>query len=199
MRLRRDSFTQNGELIIRTQYQDGQWSAGGASTNKVFAASRGRWEVRAKFSQAKGIGYAILLWPEDQKAPPEIDFVEGRFHGPPVVGTYHWGDATPEGHMRKQVSLDNPDMGGWHTYGVIVEDEYIAFTFDGQEWGRITRDDVGENISSKRMFFGVQSGAMDPNDKNAQWYETVDGGVPGPLTPAVSDIQIDYVAHYTRG
>ena len=29
MRLRRDSFTQNGELIIRTQYQDGQWSAGG--------------------------------------------------------------------------------------------------------------------------------------------------------------------------
>ena len=199
MRLRRDSFTQNGELIIRTQYQDGQWSAGGASTNKVFAASRGRWEVRAKFSQAKGIGYAILLWPEDQKAPPEIDFVEGRFHGPPVVGTYHWGDATEAGHKRKQVSRDNPDMGGWHTYGVIVEDEYIAFTFDGQEWGRITRDDVGENISSKRMFFGVQSGAMDPNDKNAQWYETVDGGVPGPLTPAVSDIQIDYVAHYTRG
>ena len=199
MRLRRDSFTQNGELIIRTQYQDGQWSAGGASTNKVFAASRGRWEVRAKFSRAKGIGYAILLWPEDQKAPPEIDFVEGRFHGPPVVGTYHWGDATPEGHMRKQVSLDNPDMGGWHTYGVIVEDEYIAFTFDGEEWGRITRDDVGENISSKRMFLGVQSGAMDPNHENARWYETVDGGVPGPLTPAVSDIQIDYVAHYTRG
>ena len=199
MRLRRDSFTQNGELIIRTQYQDGQWSAGGASTNKVFAASRGRWEVRAKFPRAKGIGYAILLWPEDQKAPPEIDFVEGRFHGPPVVGTYHWGDATPKGHKQKQVSRDNPDMGGWHTYGAIVEDEYIAFTFDGQEWGRITRDDVGENISSKRMFFGVQSGAMDPNDKNAQWYETVDGGVPGPLTPAVSDIQIDYVAHYTRG
>ena len=199
MRLRRDSFTQNGELIIRTQYQDGQWSAGGASTNKVFAASRGRWEVRAKFPRAKGIGYAILLWPEDQKAPPEIDFVEGRFHGPPVVGTYHWGDATPKGHKQKQVSRDNPDMGGWHTYGVIVEDEYIAFTFDGQEWGRITRDDVGENISSKRMFFGVQSGAMDPNHENAKWYETVDGGVPGPLTPAVSDIQIDYVAHYTRG
>ena len=199
MRLRRDSFTQNGELIIRTQYQDGQWSAGGASTNKVFAASRGRWEVRAKFPRAKGIGYAILLWPEDQKAPPEIDFVEGRFHGPPVVGTYHWGDATPKGHKQKQVSRDNPDMGGWHTYGVIVEDEYIAFTFDGQEWGRITRDDVGEDISSKRMFFGVQSGAMDPNHENAKWYETVDGGVPGPLTPAVSDIEIDYVAHYTRG
>ena len=40
---------------------------------------------------------------------------------------------------------------------------------------------------------------MDPNHENARWYETVDGGVPGPLTPAVSDIQIDYVAHFTRG
>ena len=50
----------------------------------------------------------------------------------------------------------------------------------------------------KRMWFGVQTGAMDPNGK-ANRYETVDGGVPGPLTPAVSDIQIDYVAHYTRG
>ena len=195
----KNSFVENGHLVIRTQYQDGQWSAGGASSADAFAASRGRWEVRAKFPRGKGIGYAFLLWPEDKSWPPEIDFVEGRFHGPPVVGTYHWGDATPKGHKQKQVSRDNPDMGGWHTYGVIVEDEYIAFTFDGQEWGRITRDDVGEDISSKRMFFGVQSGAMDPNHENAKWYETVDGGVPGPLTPAVSDIQIDYVAHYTRG
>ena len=198
MRLKRDSFTQNGELIIRTQYQDGQWSAGGASTNKIFAASRGRWEVRAKFPRAKGIGYAILLWPEDQKWPPEIDFAEGRVNGPRVEGTYHWGEPDPDKHKQKQQALDNTDMGGWHTYGVIVEDEYIAFTFDGQEWGRITRDDVGEDISNKRMFFGVQSGAMDPNDPTVNQYETVDGGVPGPLTPAVSDIQIDYVAHYTK-
>ena len=198
MRLRRDSFTQNGELIIRTQYQDGQWSAGGASTNKVFAASRGRWEVRAKFPRAKGIGYAILLWPEDKSWPPEIDFAEGRVNGPRVSGTYHWGDSTEEGHKQDQRVFDNTDMGGWHTYGVIVEDDYIVFTFDGQEWGRITRDDVGEGITDKRMWFGVQTGAMDPNGK-ANQYETVDGGVPGPLTPAVSDIQIDYVAHYTRG
>ena len=33
------------------------------------------------------------------------------------------------------------------TGAVIVEDDYIVFTFDGQEWGRITRDDVGEGIT----------------------------------------------------
>ncbi|MEZ7787933.1 glycoside hydrolase family 16 protein [Actinomyces naeslundii] len=194
-----NSLVENGNLIIRTQYRDGQWSAGGASSADAFAASRGRWEVRAKFPRAKGIGYAMLLWPEDKSWPPEVDFAEGRVNGPRVSGTYHWGDSTPEGHKQEQRVFDNPDMNGWHTYGAIVEDDYIVFTFDGQEWGRITRDDVGEGITDKRMWFGVQTGAMDPNDKNAQWYETVDGGVPGPLTPAVSDIQIDYVAHYTRG
>ena len=185
----KNSFTQNGELVVRTQYQDGQWSAGGTSSGKVFTASRGRWEVRAKFPQAKGIGYVFLLWPEDQGWPPEIDFAEGRVNGPRVEGTYHWD---PD-NKQEQRAFDNAGMSGWHTYGVIVEDNLITFTLDGQEWGRIER-----SITDKRMFFGVQTGAMDPNG-SANRYETVDGGVPGPLTPAVSDIQIDYVAHYTRG
>jgi len=185
----KNSFTQNGELVVRTQYQDGQWSAGGTSSGKVFTASRGRWEVRAKFPQAKGVGYVFLLWPEDQGWPPEIDFAEGRVNGPRVEGTYHWD---PD-NKQEQRAFDNADMSGWHTYGVIVEDNLITFTLDGQEWGRIER-----SITDKRMFFGVQTGAMDPNG-SANRYETVDGGVPGPLTPAVSDIQIDYVAHYTRG
>ena len=60
------------------------------------------------------------------------------------VRHYHWGDSTEEGHKQDQRVFDNTDMGGWHTYGVIVEDDYIVFTFDGQEVGRITRDDVGE-------------------------------------------------------
>ena len=185
----KNSFTQNGDLVVRTQYQDGQWSAGGTSSGKVFTASRGRWEVRAKFPQAKGVGYVFLLWPEDQGWPPEIDFAEGRVNGPRVEGTYHWD---PD-NKQEQRAFDNADMSGWHTYGVIVEDNLITFTLDGQEWGRIER-----SITDKRMFFGVQTGAMDPNG-SANRYETVDGGVPGPLTPAVSDIQIDYVAHYTRG
>ena len=185
----KNSFTQNGELVVRTQYQDGQWSAGGTSSGKVFTASRGRWEVRAKFPQTKGVGYVFLLWPEDQGWPPEIDFAEGRVNGPRVEGTYHWD---PD-NKQEQRAFDNADMSSWHTYGVIVEDNLITFTLDGQEWGRIER-----SITDKRMFFGVQTGAMDPNG-SANRYETVDGGVPGPLTPAVSDIQIDYVAHYTRG
>ena len=186
----KNTFVRDGELIVRTEYKDGKWHAGGTSTEKVFSASRGRWEVRAKFPRAKGIGYVFLLWPKDQGWPPEIDFAEGRVNGPEIMGTYHWDSDDKQDHK----FVDHEDMGGWHTYGAIVEQDHIIFTLDGKEWGRIDQP----NITDTQMFCGFQTGAMDPNGKESHT-ETVDGGVPGPLTPAVSDIQIDYVAHYTRG
>lgn len=185
----RNSFTRDGKLVIRTQYENGQWSTGGAGSGDVFTASRGRWEVRAKFPKAKGVGYAFLLWPKDEGWPPEIDFAEGRVNGPRIEATYHWD---PD-NKQKQASLDNHDMSGWHTYGVIVEKDHIIFTLDGKEWGRINHP----NVTDKQMFLGVQAGAMNPNGINKHT-ETVDSGVPNPLTPAVSDIEIDYVAHYVR-
>lgn len=185
----RNSFTRDGKLVIRTQYENGQWSTGGAGSGDVFTASRGRWEVRAKFPKAKGVGYAFLLWPKDEGWPPEIDFAEGRVNGPRVEATYHWDSD----NKQRQVFLDNHDMNGWHTYGVIVEKDHIIFTLDGKEWGRINHP----NVTDKQMFLGVQAGAMNPNGINKHT-ETVDSGVPNPLTPAVADIEIDYVAHYAR-
>ena len=185
----RNSFTRDGKLVIRTQYDNGQWSTGGAGSGDVFTASRGRWEVRAKFPKAKGVGYAFLLWPKDEGWPPEIDFAEGRVNGPRIEATYHWD---PD-NKQQQAFLDNHDMSGWHTYGVIVEKDHIIFTLDGKEWGRINHP----NVTDKQMFLGVQAGAMNPNGINKHT-ETVDSGVPNPLTPAVSDIEIDYVAHYVR-
>lgn len=184
-----NTFVRNGELIVRTEYKDGKWHAGGTGTEKVFSASRGRWEVRAKFPKAKGIGYVFLLWPKNQSWPPEIDFAEGRVNGPEIMGTYHWDSDDKQDHK----FVDHEDMTGWHTYGAIVEQDYIIFTLDGKEWGRIDQP----NVTDTQMWFGVQTGAMDPNGKESHT-ETVDGGVPGDLTPQVSDIQIDYVAHYTR-
>ena len=66
-----------------------------------------------------------------------------------------------------------------------------TYTFDGKPWATI----INSNVTTKKLWIGFQCGAMDPNGE-AKAYETVDNGVPGPLTPAVSDIQIDWVAHY---
>ena len=185
----RNSFTRDGNLVIRTQYENGQWSAGGAGSKFVHTASYGRWEVRARFPQAKGIGYAFLLWPADEGWPPEIDFAEGRVNGPQVMGVYHWDPDNKQEHR----FFDNHDMSGWHTYGVIVEPDLITFTLDGRPWGTIEHP----SVTDKQMFIGFQTGAMDPTGWQSDT-ETVDGGIPGPLTPAVADIEIDYVAHYTR-
>lgn len=185
-----NSFIQDGKLTIRTKYENGQWSAGGAGSRNIFSASGGRWEVRAKFPNAKGIGYAFLLWPEDGSWPPEVDFAEGRVNGPEVMGVYHWDSDDKQEHR----FFDNQDMSGWHNYGVIVDNDQITFTFDGQPWGEIKQP----NITDKKMWVGFQTGAMDPNGWQNNT-ETVDGGVPNSLTPDVADIEIDHVAHYTRG
>jgi beta-glucanase (GH16 family) len=187
--LQSNTFTSNGIMTLRTQYVNGEWSSAGVSSGDFYSASGGRWEVRAKFPVSKGIGYAFLLYPNDGTWPPEVDLAEGRAKGPLVTATYHWGAA----NSQVQAFLTNTDMSGWHTYGAIIGTNTITYTFDGKAYATITNSQV----TTKKLWIGFQCGAMDPNG-SAKAYETVDHGVPGPLTPAVSDIQIDWVAHYTQ-
>jgi hypothetical protein len=182
-----NAFTANGNLTLRTQYQNGAWSSAGVSSGDFYSASGGRWEVRAKFPVAKGVGYVFLLFPSDGSWPPEVDLAEGRVNGPQVMSTYHWGTA----NNRDSQFLNNSNMSGWHTYGVILGASTITYTFDGKPWVTINNS----SVTTKKMWIGFQCAAMDPHGSASQ-YETVDNGVPGPLTPAVSDIQIDWVAHY---
>ena len=187
--LQSNTFMSNGVMTLRTQYANGEWSSAGVSSGDFYSAVGGRWEVRAKFPVSKGIGYVFLLYPDDGSWPPEVDIAEGRVNGPQVMSTYHWGS----NNNQVQQFFSNPDMSGWHTYGVILGTSTITYTFDGKPWVTFTNN----NITTKKLWIGFQCGAMDPNGE-AKAYETVDNGVPGPLTPAVSDIQIDWVAHYTK-
>ena len=187
--LQPNTFTSNGIMTLRTQYVAGEWSSAGVSSGDFYSAAGGRWEVRAKFPVSKGIGYVFLLYPTDGSWPPEVDIAEGRVNGPQIMSTYHWGS----NNSQVQSNMSNPDMSGWHTYGVILGTNTITYTFDGKPWATVTNSQV----TTKKLWIGFQCGAMDPNG-SAKAYETVDGGVPGPLTPAVSDIQIDWVAHYTK-
>ena len=182
-------YTSNGNLVLRTAYENGAWSSGGVSSGDFFSTPGGRWEIRAKFPQAKGIGYVFLLYPNDGTWPPEIDIAEGRVNGPEVMATYHWDDD----NKQQQRWLQQPDMSGWHTYGVIIEGDRLIYTFDGQPWAEV----VNPAVTKKSMWVGFQCAAMDPNG-SARAYETVDGGVPNARTPAENLIQIDWVAHYVK-
>ncbi len=191
IRAQENAFTRDGNLILQTKFENNEWTSGGTSTGNVFTASQGRWEVRAKFPNSEGLGYCFLLWPADEGWPPEIDFAEGSATNPEISGTYHWD---PD-NKQEQRKFQNPDMGGWHTYGVIVEDNVIIFTLDGQETARIEQD----GITDKEMFLGMQAAPLDPNGVASRWETTVEGGVPNDRTPAVSEIEIDWVAHYAKG
>lgn len=186
-----NGFTADGALHIRSQYHDGEWSSAGISSGETFSAVGGRWEIRARFPDAKGIGYAFLLWPKSEQWPPEVDFAEGRVRDPQIMATYHWG--TVDNHMQDNRYLQNEDLTDWHTYGAIVDpvNNTITYTFDGKPW--FTLKDVP--VTSEALWIGFQTGAQDPNGSFAQ-YESIDNAIPGIDTPAVADIEIDWVAHY---
>ena len=185
------TFTQDGKLIIRTEYKNNSWYSGGGSTGGHFAAARGRWEVCAKLPRGKGLGYVFLLWPKNEVWPPEIDFAEGNTDDPTIMGVYHYDSDNKQTQRYFYANIAN--MNEWHRYGVIVENNSIVFTFDGKEWSRIEQP-----IVDTPYFLALQSGAMDPNGSAAKWRPTVDGGVPNALTPAISDIEVDNIAHYVK-
>ncbi|WP_065424599.1 family 16 glycosylhydrolase, partial [Cardiobacterium hominis] len=187
-----NTYTADGVLNIQNQYHNGAWTSAGISSGNTFAASGGRWEIRAKFSDAKGIGYVFLLWPKSENWPPEVDFAEGRARDPNIMGTYHWGTAAD--HQQDNQYLRNADLTDWHTYGAIIDPDAgtITYTFDGKPWYTL------KNVpaTSEMMWLGMQTGSQDPNGSAAQ-SESIDNAIPGAHTPATSNIQIDWVAHYT--
>lgn len=182
-------YVDQGALTLRTHYENGAWTSAGVSGAPSYSAAGGRWEVRARFDRAVGIGYAFLLYPDDDTWPPEINFAEGRVGGPDVMAAYHWGANNNQDHRFLQVA----NLTQWHTYGVIIESDRLIFTFDGRPWAEMPND----HVTTKKMWIGFQTGAMDPNG-SAKQYETVPGGVPNPDTPESSVVQIDWVAHYVR-
>ena len=189
-----NSFTADGVLHIRSQYTDGVWSSEGIGSGDLHAASGGRWEVRARFPNAKGIGYVFLLWPEGENWPPEVDFAEGRVRDPNIYATYHWGSV--QDHKQAQEKYQNADLTDWHTYGAIIDPEKntLTYTFDGQPIK--TLSDPTAPVSNQKFWLGMQTGSQDPHGSFAD-QESIDDAVPGKETAAASDIEIDWVAHYT--
>jgi beta-glucanase (GH16 family) len=186
-------YASDGTMKLRTIYRNGAWTSAGVSGNPGFSAVGGKWEVRAKMPYAKGIGYVFLLMPADGSWPPELNIAEGRVNGR-VESFYHWGN--PSDHRQAYSINSNVNTHEWHTYGAIMDaaNSRIIFTIDGDT---VTGVINNVPVTGRKMWLGMQTGAMDPNG-SAKAYETVDGGVPNSLTPASSEIQIDWIAHYRR-
>ena len=128
-------------LRIEAAKKDGVWCGGIiASANPKgngFSQKLGYFEMRAKFPKSQGMWPAFWLLGQpsltDKTKPnPELDVVE--FYGilpNLVISTSHvW---FPDGrHPAKQEHMVAPGMtDDFHRYGVMVEDDFITYYFDG--------------------------------------------------------------------
>lgn len=144
----------------------------------------GKYEVRARIDEGKGVGLAMLLWPQSQQWPRdgEIDFAEmprrDRVHF-----TNHYEE---NGHQYETDSMWL-DVTQWHTYGVEWTPGSISFLVDG-----VVRKVMTEHIPSGPMFLAMQTEYMG-ECTNGDWIPC-----PDETTPAIVRAQLDGVKIYQR-
>jgi Glycosyl hydrolases family 16 len=105
----------------------------------------GQYLVRMKGDDEPGINISdiLLLWPDNNVWPPEIDFFEdngGDRSG--YMATVHAGSDGDDSNQ-VHVNVNNNNATQWHTYGVQWTPSTITFTVDGQSVGSVSQRDTG--------------------------------------------------------
>lgn len=155
-----------------------------------FSQKYGYFEMRAQFPKGPGtwpafwlMGVPQLVEPKDKKTIPqiEIDVVEQYGVGPNALhttlhlwgpGDFHWAEG--------DTSIVTGMTEGFHNYGVMVEEDFTTFYYDGAE---LRRDRT-------------------PKGAKVPLYLMVDlalgGGWPIDRTPDPSVMLVDYVRAYAK-
>jgi hypothetical protein len=127
----------HGSLILHT-YQDpahagprSPWVEGGIDLWPSGVLTDGEYLVRSRVTSATGVTEVMLLWPNSDNWPPEIDFNESNGTNESTA-TLTWG--TVEKRYLAQSKATPIDLTQWHTWGVIVTPTTITYTVDGQTW-----------------------------------------------------------------
>lgn len=118
------------------------YTAGLVHSGKGFWFTEGFLEARIRFDERPGLwpAFWLLPTPVDQDWPPEIDIAEmipddtpdGLYH---PHFNYHWKDASGGFHQSgwKWYGREGRSYaGGWHTYGLLREDNLLQVYVDGE-------------------------------------------------------------------
>jgi beta-glucanase (GH16 family) len=172
-------------MITMSEYRD---SANGGAYTGTGLSTRTGWTsgmafVRARADAGAGITMCIGLiglntW------PPEIDFYEDF----PTANTRNSFTATTHfGAANNMIWSTNTsvDATQWHTYGVEWNPSTITYLVDGEAWATIPNPGpTGPNGLSQPMKLFMQ-------------IETGDDTNPSAITPAVVNMNVDWVTVYT--
>jgi beta-glucanase (GH16 family) len=181
-----------GELVIGA-YKDPAdltWDAGpqtyvtgGVSSSPSFAQTYGKYLVRFRMDAGQGVAHAILLWPQTNTWPPEIDFSEdnGANRQTDYV-TLHYGANNTQ--VQKHIAVN---LTQWHTLGVVWTKGKLVYTLDGKNWATVTN----ANVPSIPMVLDIQTQGWACG--TSTWEQC-----PNASTPPHVNLDVDWVVAYTQ-
>lgn len=148
----------DGQLVISANRDpaDNAWDAGpntyvsgGISSSPSFAQTYGKYLVRFRMDAGQGVALAILLWPQTNSWPPEIDFAEDNGSDRHTnYATLHFGAGNTQVQRSVGVNLTQ-----WHTLGVQWTSGKLVYTLDGEAWATVTN----ANVPSIPMVLDLQT------------------------------------------
>lgn len=166
----------NGMLQLNAwrdpQYKN-KWVTGGlcqCGLKKVYGA----YFVRSRVTGA-GPTEVELLWPFNNKWPPEIDFNESAGSVTSSTSTIHWSPV--DNIEQSHISIN---MKQWHTWGLVWTATAVTYFVDGQVWGRVTNPN---EITKTPMTLNLEQIALCSSHREC------------PTRPV--SMQVDWVTEYT--
>ncbi len=177
----------DGSLRLRGERVDGRWVTGGVS-NWRHSQTYGKWEVQVRVDPSDEIAYHLLLWPQDEVWPPEIDFAESFDGSRQTLNAFYHGAASFE---ERSVTID---MSQWHVVGVEWEPGVLRFTVDGRVWSEVRSE---ADVPGKPMWLALQSSSSACQRSIEFGFDSA-GSCSLTDVPPVADVQVDWVAVYAR-
>jgi beta-glucanase (GH16 family) len=126
-----------GGMLQLQNYRDpndnNKWVSGGVSSDVGLHQTFGKYLVRFRMDAGNGITGILLLWPENNQWPPEIDFAEnGGGDRSSMTSNLYYGS----NNQAIQHSVQ-ADFTQWHTIGVEWTPGSLKYTLDGQVWATV--------------------------------------------------------------
>ncbi len=169
----------NNGLTINTTNNGGGWTSGGISQGWS-GGTYGLYQVEAKVDPGQGTGPAIVLWPDNNSWPPEIDLLEAPNGQGDAFMSLHWAGAN--GANQYQTIDTGVKVNAYHDYAVDWEANKLTFYVDGKQIWSTT-----SHIPSQPMGLGVSGFVASGGDS---WYH----GGPNGSTPSSVGLHVAWAS-----
>lgn len=215
------TFTENGNLIIRTEYKENGkhgagWYTGTCLSQGLKDFKYGYFEARCKAPAAEGLWGAFWLqsdsmanneWTDGGKLGAEIDIFESPYYNDPTMPAKKFGntafhtihvDGYQEGlhqaMMSKYYKVGKNIYNEYNTYGLLwTENEYVFYINGYESW----RTNFGVSQVPEFLWLSVEisgeNGSGNPSNPNNQFTWA------GEITNNPKDaMPVDFVVDYIR-